>query len=164
MGLLCQSYQLQSTLSEIVSLVLLYSSMPQYLLLKTLCFFSHQELVAHCNSQSCLERAMRSNNQPLFPSPSESKRYYIRVDIDKQIGFGDSTNSDLSIEWNRNATPYDSVVSSISIILPIILCIDCPKTYPHVLYFSSKIPVSCYSSIFQLQYPHSVMFPIPSTT
>ena len=71
--------------------------------------------MAQCRFQTCSERAMRSNNQPLFPSPAEDKRYYIRAEVHKEIHIGslDSNEiSDLSIEWNRDSAPYKSKVSS----------------------------------------------------
>lgn len=71
--------------------------------------------MAHCSKQfqSCSAKAVRNNQQPLFPSPSEGKRYYIRAEVDKEIGDSDSTNSHFSIEWNQTTSPYVSEVSSI---------------------------------------------------
>ena len=80
--------------------------------------------MAHCYSLSCLETAMRNNNQPLFPSPSEGKRYFIRADVHKQIGFLDSRNSELSVEWNHTIEAFFSEVTSTCKIPPIILFID----------------------------------------
>lgn len=78
-------------------------------------FFFCQELVANCSKQFqlCSAKAVRNNQQPLFPSPSEGKRYYIRAEVDKEIGDSDSTNSHFSIEWNQTTSPYVSEVSSI---------------------------------------------------
>lgn len=101
-------------------------------------FFSHQELVAHCPlEQSCSDRAMRSNNQPLFPSPSEDKRYYIRAEVRKEIGSVDSTDSVLSIEWNRSSTPFQSKVNSTCKILSIFCSLTAKPThmfYPSFLH------------------------------
>ena len=74
--------------------------------------------MAHCQFQfqSCSARAVRSNNQPLFPSPSEGERYYIRAEVDKQTG---SLDSHLRIEWNGTAAPYVSVVGSICKMYPL---------------------------------------------
>lgn len=82
-------------------------------------------------SESCSATAVRSNNQPLFPSLSEGKRYYIRVEVNDEIG-SYSINSDVRFEWNQNSSPFESKVSSICTILPIILLMSSQKTYPHV--------------------------------
>ena len=79
-------------------------------------------------SESCSATAVRSNNQPLFPSLSEGKRYYIRVEVNDQIG-SYSINSDVRFEWNQNSSPFESKVSSICTILPIILLMSSQKTY-----------------------------------
>lgn len=89
--------------------------------------------MARCShsQSSCLATAVRSNNQPLFPSLSEGKRYYFRVEVDDQIG-SSSIDSDVRFQWNQVPPPYESQVTSICTILPIILLMSSQKTYPHV--------------------------------
>lgn len=59
---------------------------------------------------SCSAKAVRSNKQPLFPSPSEGKRYYIRAGVDKEVA---NLNSDsvFSLEWNRTSSSYTREVN-----------------------------------------------------
>lgn len=66
---------------------------------------------------SCSAKAVRSNKQPLFPSPSEGKRYYIRAEFDKDWAEVDKEVANLnpdsvfSLKWNRTSSSYTREVS-----------------------------------------------------
>ena len=97
--------------------------------------------MAQCHFQTCSERAMRSNNQPLFPFPAEDKRYYIRAEVhkEKHVGSLDSTEtSDLSIEWNRDSAPYKSKVSSTCRSLPTFYSLTAKSTHKCLIFFFQK--------------------------
>ncbi|XP_022797777.1 multiple epidermal growth factor-like domains protein 8 [Stylophora pistillata] len=71
---------------------------------------SKVELVAHCTksgTQQCTAVARRSNNQPLFPSPSEGKKYYLRVEVDQSVD--SSVDSRVTLRWNRTDSLYLTV-------------------------------------------------------
>ncbi|XP_078380393.1 multiple epidermal growth factor-like domains protein 8 isoform X1 [Oculina patagonica] len=71
---------------------------------------ANSELVAHCKEPSdgtCSAKAVRTNKQPLFPSPSEGKRYYIRAEVNKEIDSQmDYRDSDFSLKWNRTSSTF----------------------------------------------------------
>lgn len=73
-------------------------------------FSFFQELVASCKISGgfCHEQAKRFNNKDLFPSPSESKKYFIKAEVVTYISGIHQTM--LSIKWNRSSTSYTAEV------------------------------------------------------
>ncbi|XP_066023971.1 multiple epidermal growth factor-like domains protein 8 [Pocillopora verrucosa] len=68
------------------------------------------ELVAHCTelgSLPCSVVAQRSNDQPLFPSPSEGKKYYLRVEANQSLDA--SVDSVVRLVWNKTDSVYSMV-------------------------------------------------------
>ena len=69
-------------------------------------------MVAYCTesgSLPCTVVAQRSNSQPLFPSPSEGKKYYLRVEVNQSLDA--SVDPDVRLEWNKTDSLLSMVVS-----------------------------------------------------